>query len=66
MVFFTYIVHASEQISRLAFGVGSILALALLATGRALFVRLALRRLEGSLLNELLTGVFQTAPGRAR
>lgn len=54
MVFFTYIVHASEQISRLAFGVGAVLALAFLTTGRVLFVRVALRRLDGSLLNELL------------
>lgn len=54
MVFFTYVAHATDQISRLAFGFGAALALGFLITGRVLFVRVALRRLEGSLLNELL------------
>jgi lipopolysaccharide/colanic/teichoic acid biosynthesis glycosyltransferase len=63
VVFLTYIAHASQQISRIDFAVGSPLALLFLVVGRSLFVVHGLRRLEGSLYNELLIIDGVEAPG---
>ena len=63
VVFLTYIAHASQQISRIDFAVGSPLALLFLVVGRLLFVHHGLRRLEGSLFNELLIIDGVEAPG---
>jgi lipopolysaccharide/colanic/teichoic acid biosynthesis glycosyltransferase len=65
VVFLTYIAHASQEISRVDFAIGSPLALLFLVVGRLLFVEHGLRRLEGSLYNELLIVDGVDAPGLA-
>lgn len=65
VVFLTYIAHASQEISRIDFAVGSPLALLFLVVGRLIFVEHGLRRLEGSLYNELLIVDGVEAPGVA-
>src|SRR4051812_43387157 len=65
VVFLTYIAHASQEISRVDFAVGSPLALLFLVVGRLIFVEHGLRRLEGSLYNELLIVDGVEAPGLA-
>ncbi|VVT00209.1 conserved membrane hypothetical protein [Sphingomonas sp. EC-HK361] len=65
VIVFTYVAHASQQISRLNFAIGSPLSLVLLVTGRLIFVRHGLRRLSGSLYNELLIVDGVDAPGLA-
>ncbi|UVO49044.1 sugar transferase [Sphingomonas sp. SUN019] len=65
VVFFTYVAHASEQIARLTFAVGSALALLFLVIGRVIFVKHGLKRMAGSLHNELLIIDGVDAPGLA-
>ena len=65
VVFLTYIAHASQEISRVDFAIGSPLALLFLVSGRLLFVEHGLRRLDGSLYNELLIIDGVEAPGLA-
>lgn len=54
VVFFTYVAHASEHVARTMFAGGSMLALSFLVIGRVIFVKHGLRRMSGSLHNELL------------